>query len=267
MSTSASSALQGQHLAPPAADSRRSRTRSRKNCAARKGSRSLCPSSKTCGTSQRKPGSPSTDSFFPALPAKSQSIQTNRDSTFRLGSLSHTQGATASDALRNSRELAQHAESGVTPLLARRTPQHCPASPVQRRQFVIGYIAGGTKTIRVGSGGVMLPNHSPLVIAESVRHARLDLPGRIELASDALRNGHATAAPCAATWFPRRTISLRCPGAISYFERRHPIRKFALFPEQAARSHLAVGSSLFSAQLAARLGSPLLLHRISRLRT
>ena len=37
---------------------------------------------------------------------------------------------------------------------------------------VIGYVAGGTRTIRVGAGGIMLPNHSPLVIAGAVRHAR-----------------------------------------------------------------------------------------------
>ena len=46
---------------------------------------------------------------------------------------------------------------------------------------VIGYLAGGTKTIRVGAGGVMLPNHSPLVIAEQFGTLESIYPGRIDL--------------------------------------------------------------------------------------
>jgi len=48
---------------------------------------------------------------------------------------------------------------------------------------VIGHVAGGTKTIRVGAGGVMLPNHSPLVIAEQFGTLAALFPGRIELGS------------------------------------------------------------------------------------
>jgi alkanesulfonate monooxygenase SsuD/methylene tetrahydromethanopterin reductase-like flavin-dependent oxidoreductase (luciferase family) len=60
---------------------------------------------------------------------------------------------------------------------------------------VIGHVAGGTNTIRVGSGGIMLPNHSPLVIAEQFGTLETMYPGRIDLGLG--RAPARTAAPCA----------------------------------------------------------------------
>src|SRR5215471_4096500 len=91
------------------------------------------------------------------------------------------EGSSAPDALRNSLELAQHAER----LGYRRywlAEHHNMAGIASAATAVlIGYIAGGTKTIRVGSGGIMLPNHSSLIIAEQFGTLGSLYPGRIDL--------------------------------------------------------------------------------------
>src|SRR3984893_5929650 len=91
------------------------------------------------------------------------------------------QGAPPADALHNSLDLAQHAErwNYLRYWLAEHHNMKGIASAATA--VVIGYIAGGTKKIRVGSGGVMLPNHSPLVIAEQFGTLASLYPDRIDL--------------------------------------------------------------------------------------
>src|SRR6188768_852701 len=91
------------------------------------------------------------------------------------------EGGTPADALRRSLELAQHAERwGYTRFwLAEHHNMAGVASAAT--SVVIGYIAGGTRTIRVGAGGIMLPNHSPLVIAEQFGTLETLYPNRIDL--------------------------------------------------------------------------------------
>src|ERR1017187_3639432 len=84
-------------------------------------------------------------------------------------------------AIARSVDLAQHAEQWVYKryLLAEHHPISglaCSATPV-----LIGHVAAATKTIRVGSGGVMLPNHAPLVVAEQFGTLEALYPGRIDL--------------------------------------------------------------------------------------
>ena len=75
------------------------------------------------------------------------------------------EGATAADALRNSLELADRRSARLRRFwLAEH--HNMPGIASAATAVVIGHVAGGTRTIRVGSGGVMLPNHAPLVIAE-----------------------------------------------------------------------------------------------------
>ena len=76
------------------------------------------------------------------------------------------QGATATDALRNTLELAQHAERLGYNRYWLAEHHNMPGIASAATAVVIGHVAGGTRTIRVGSGGIMLPNHSPLVVAE-----------------------------------------------------------------------------------------------------
>jgi luciferase family oxidoreductase group 1 len=124
---------------------------------------------------------------------------------------------------------------------------------------VIGHVAGGTKTIRVGSGGVMLPNHTPLVIAEqfgtlaSLYPDRIDLglgraPGTDIFTTKALRRDMVTSVD----QFPHDVQEL-----LHYFSPATPGQKIRAVPGAGLNVPVwLLGSSLFSAQLAARLGLP-----------
>src|SRR5580692_1803342 len=111
------------------------------------------------------------------------------------------QGATPADALRNSLDLAQHVERWGYRRYWVAEHHNMIGIASAATAVVIGYIAGGTRTIRVGSGGIMLPNHAPLVIAEqfgtleSLYPNRIDLglgraPGTDMLTAQALRRDH-----------------------------------------------------------------------------
>jgi len=91
------------------------------------------------------------------------------------------QGATAADAFRNSLDLARHAEQWGYHRFWLAEHHNMPGIASAATSIVIAHIAGGTKTIRVGSGGIMLPNHSPLVIAEQFGTLASLFPGRILL--------------------------------------------------------------------------------------
>ncbi len=169
------------------------------------------------------------------------------------------QGATAADALRNSLDLAQHAEAWGYRRFWLAEHHNMPGIASAATSVVIGYVAGGTKTIRVGSGGIMLPNHSPLVIAEqfgtlaSLYPDRIDLglgraPGTDQPTMRALRRNTASASDN----FPQDVEELQ-----SYFEPPAPNQKIRAFPGAGLRVPIwLLGSSLFSAQLAAELGLP-----------
>ncbi|MCU7695348.1 LLM class flavin-dependent oxidoreductase [Haoranjiania flava] len=92
-----------------------------------------------------------------------------------------TENGSAATSLKNALELAQHAEKlGYTRFWL---AEHHNASSIASSATVvlIGYIAGGTKKIRVGSGGIMLPNHVPLIVAEQFGTLETLYPGRIDL--------------------------------------------------------------------------------------
>ena len=91
------------------------------------------------------------------------------------------EGNTATQALRNTLNLAQHAERLGYNRYWLAEHHNMPGIASAATSVVIGYVAGGTNTIRVGSGGIMLPNHSPLVIAEQFGTLESLYPGRIDL--------------------------------------------------------------------------------------
>src|SRR5690606_5720262 len=121
---------------------------------------------------------------------------------------------------------------------------------------VIGYLAAGTERIRIGSGGIMLPNHSPLQLAEqfgtleSLYPGRIDLgrgpaPGTEMLTARALRRGRADGED-----FPRMLEGLR-----HYFAEPEPGQRLVAVPGAGLDIPIwLLGSSTFSAQLAASLG-------------
>ncbi|MGB8474233.1 MAG: LLM class flavin-dependent oxidoreductase [Candidatus Acidiferrum sp.] len=168
-------------------------------------------------------------------------------------------GATAADALRNSLDLAQHAEAWGYRRFWLAEHHNMPGIASAATSVVIGHVAGGTKTIRVGSGGIMLPNHSPLVIAEqfgtlaSLFPDRIDLglgraPGTDMLTAHALRRDKASAAET----FPQDVKELQ-----SYFEPAARNQKVRAVPGAGLRVPIwLLGSSTFSAELAADLGLP-----------
>jgi luciferase family oxidoreductase group 1 len=169
------------------------------------------------------------------------------------------QGATAADALRNSLDLAQHAEAWGYKRFWLAEHHNMPGIASAATSVVIGYVAGGTKTIRVGSGGIMLPNHSPLVIAEQFGTLASLYPDRIELGlGRAPGTDQATAralrrnTPAVLDTFAQDVEELQ-----SYFEPSAEGQKIRAVPGAGLRVPIwLLGSSLFSAQLAAELGLP-----------
>ncbi len=168
------------------------------------------------------------------------------------------EGATAADALRNSLDLARHAERlGFTRYwVAEHHNMKGIASAAT--SVVIGHLAGGTSTIRVGAGGIMLPNHSPLVIAEqfgtleALYPGRIDLglgraPGTDQLTVRALRRDFSSAGE-----FPQDVLELQALlGPVEEGQR------IVAVPGADSRVPLWIlGSSLYGAQLAAMLGLP-----------
>jgi luciferase family oxidoreductase group 1 len=169
------------------------------------------------------------------------------------------QGAIASDALRNSLDLAQHAEKWSYKRFWLAEHHNMPGIASAATSIVIAHIAGGTKTIRVGSGGIMLPNHSPLVIAEQFGTLASLFPGRIDLGlgrapgtdqstARALRRDVADSADR----FPEDVLELQ-----HYFEEAETGQKIRAIPGSGLQVPIwLLGSSLFSAQLSAQLGLP-----------
>ncbi|MCK9906515.1 MsnO8 family LLM class oxidoreductase, partial [Frankia sp. Cpl3] len=90
-------------------------------------------------------------------------------------------GGTPAESFRNSMDLAQHAEKWGFHRYWLAEHHNMTGIASSATSVVIGYIAGGTSTIRVGSGGIMLPNHAPLMIAEQFGTLESLYPGRIDL--------------------------------------------------------------------------------------
>lgn len=169
------------------------------------------------------------------------------------------EGDTATDAFHRSLALAQHVErlGYMRFWLAEHHNMESVASSAT--SVLIGYIAGGTKRIRVGSGGVMLPNHAPLIIAEEFGTLESLYPGRIDLGlgrapgtdgvtSAALRRMLNNSVDD----FPRDVLEL-----LSYLAPRDPAARVRAIPGEGLQVPVwLLGSSLYSAQLAAMLGLP-----------
>jgi luciferase family oxidoreductase group 1 len=169
-----------------------------------------------------------------------------------------TQGSNPTEALRRSLELAQKAEAWGYKRFWVAEHHNMPGIASAATAVVIGYLAGGTHTIRVGSGGVMLPNHSPLTIAEQFGTLETLYPGRIDLGL-----GRAPGTDQRTLLALRRT-----PGSSESFPQDVMELQALLGPFLPGQSVRAVpgsdtnvplwilGSSLFGAQLAALLGLP-----------
>ncbi|MEY2541344.1 MAG: hypothetical protein QOI22_946, partial [Verrucomicrobiota bacterium] len=168
------------------------------------------------------------------------------------------EGSDASVAFRNTLDLAQHAERWGYHRYWLAEHHNLPSVASAATAVVIGYVAGGTKQIRVGAGGIMLPNHAPLVIAEQFGTLESLYPGRIDLAlGRAPGSDQATARALrryfdSADSFPNDLLEL-----ISYFRAATPDQRVTAVPGAGLKVPIyLLGSSDFSARLAAELGLP-----------
>jgi luciferase family oxidoreductase group 1 len=168
------------------------------------------------------------------------------------------EGFTPSDALRNTLDLAQHAETWGYNRYWLAEHHNMVGIASAATSVVIAHVAGGTRAMRIGAGGIMLPNHSPLVIAEQFGTLDALFPGRIDLGvgrapgTDQRTLRALRRDPTSADTFPQDVLELQA----------------LLGPVQADQVIQAVpgagsnvpiwilGSSLFGAQLAAMLGLP-----------
>ncbi|TQR19371.1 LLM class flavin-dependent oxidoreductase [Psychrobacillus vulpis] len=170
------------------------------------------------------------------------------------------EGSTARDAFLNSMELAQNAERLGYNRYWVAEHHNMPGVASSATSVLIGYLASGTSTLRIGAGGVMLPNHSPLVIAEqfgtleSLYPGRIDLglgraPGTDMITARALRRDFS-----GADNFPELVSELQ-----SYFEQveENNTRPVVAVPGQGLEVPMwLLGSSNYSAKLAGILGLP-----------
>jgi luciferase family oxidoreductase group 1 len=169
-----------------------------------------------------------------------------------------TLGSDASQSFRHSLDLARHAERWGYRRFWLAEHHGMPGIASAATAVLIGHVAGGTSTIRVGAGGIMLPNHSPLVIAEQFGTLESLFPGRIDLGlgrapgsdqrtAQALRRNLASDAD----EFPRDVLELA-----DYFSAQ-PRQAVRAVPGTGLEVPLWIlGSSLFGAQVAAALGLP-----------
>ena len=167
------------------------------------------------------------------------------------------EGGTATESLANSLTLAQAAEKWGYKRYWFAEHHNIAGIASSATSVVIGYIAGGTNTIRVGAGGIMLPNHSPLIIAEqfgtlaSLYPDRIDLglgraPGTDQMTWQALRRHSSTDV----NDFPRDVVELQ-----HYLKDPQQGQKVIATPGAGTDVPIWIlGSSLFGAQLAAMLG-------------
>jgi luciferase family oxidoreductase group 1 len=167
-------------------------------------------------------------------------------------------GGTPRDALRNSLDLAQHAERAGYRRYWVAEHHNMTGIASAATAVVIGYLAGGTSTIRVGAGGVMLPNHAPIVVAEQFGTLQSLYPGRIDLGlgrapgTDPLTFRALRRVPADADGFPEDVQELR-----AFLGPVAPGQPVQAVPGGGLEVPIWIlGSSLFGARLAAALGLP-----------
>jgi luciferase family oxidoreductase group 1 len=175
------------------------------------------------------------------------------------------EGHTASDAFRNTLDLARNVERLGYQRYWLAEHHNMPGIASAATAVVIGHVAAGTKTIRVGSGGIMLPNHAPLIIAEQFGTLEALFPGRIDLGlgrapGTDMRTARALRRNLTGSddSFPQDVLELQ-----HYFSTPTPTGAQAMGSQVHAVPGAGLnvplwilGSSLFGAQLAAELGLP-----------
>lgn len=169
-----------------------------------------------------------------------------------------TQGADARVALDNARDLAVHAEAWGYHRIWFAEHHNMIGIASAATSLVIQHAAAATHSIRVGAGGIMLPNHAPLVIAEQFGTLARLFPGRIDLGlgrapgTDQVTVRALRTSAAAAQHFPQDVLELQ-----AYFEPAEPGQRIQAVPAAGTQVPLWIlGSSTFGATLAGELGLP-----------
>jgi luciferase family oxidoreductase group 1 len=169
-----------------------------------------------------------------------------------------TEDTDARGALYNARDLASHAEAWGYRRFWVAEHHNMPGIASAATSIVIAHIAAGTQSIRVGAGGIMLPNHSPLVIAEQFGTLARLFPDRIDLGlgrapgTDQRTLRALRRSPAAAEHFPEDVLELQ-----AYLAPLQPDQHVQAVPAAGTKVPLWIlGSSLYGASLAAELGLP-----------
>jgi luciferase family oxidoreductase group 1 len=169
------------------------------------------------------------------------------------------EGGDAGSAFRNALDLARHAEAWGYRRFWMAEHHSMPGVASAATSVALAYVGAGTSTIRIGAGGIMLPNHAPLMIAEQFGTLASLFPGRVDLGlgrapgtdgatAAALRRGLGSGADT----FPQDVVEL-----IDYFGPRRPERRVRAIPGEGLEVPVWIlGSSTYGAQLAAMLGLP-----------
>jgi luciferase family oxidoreductase group 1 len=169
------------------------------------------------------------------------------------------EGGDAAEALRNTLDLARHAERWGYRRFWLAEHHNMPGIASSATSVVMAHVAGGTATIRVGAGGIMLPNHAPLVVAEQFGTLESLFPGRIDLglgrapgtdpaAARALRRSRSGGADT----FPDDLAEL-----LAYFRPPSPDQIVRAIPGAGLEVPVWIlGSSLYGAEVAAAFGLP-----------
>ena len=191
----------------------------------------------------------------------------NKNNSFKLNDISFSvldlapvlSGKTPADSFKNSMALARHTENLGYKRFWLAEHHNMEGIASAATSVLIGFIAGGTSKIRVGSGGIMLPNHSPLVIAEQFGTLATLYPGRIDLGL-----GRAPGTDQSTARALRRHLSgsvedfpANVKELLQYFSSSNKGAQVRAIPGEGV--HVPVwllGSSTFSAQLAGMLGLP-----------
>jgi len=170
------------------------------------------------------------------------------------------EGGSAAQALAHTLSLAQHAEAHGYKRFWLAEHHNMEGLACSATVVLIAHVAAGTKTIRVGSGGIMLPNHAPLVVAEQFGTLATLHPGRIDLGlgrapgtdQPTMRALRRTLAQADEDGFPRDVLELQ-----AYLGAPRPDQHVRAIPGIGTEVPIwLLGSSLYSAQLAAHLGLP-----------
>ena len=170
-----------------------------------------------------------------------------------------TEGSDAAQALRNSLDLARHVERLGYRRYWIAEHHNLPGIASAATAVALAHVAAGTRHIKIGAGGIMLPNHAPLVIAEQFGTLAALHPGRVELGLGRAPGSDQITARAIrrnlladVDQFPQDVVEL-----MGYFEPAEPDQRVQAVPGAGLRVPLWIlGSSLYGAQLAAILGLP-----------